>query len=650
MSQRARVRPGCIAGMALAVLVLLTHAPLLFTPGDFTTWDDLDTLAHNPHLAVAGRPASLAGLAALWEAPRGHLYIPLTYTVWWGISLLTDTAAGFKWASVGVHLAVALLLLATLRRTGASLPIALAAAALFAVHPLTVASVAWVSGLKDLLAGAFGLAAIALLVRSRGEGPAALLATLCFAAALLSKPSAITAAPIALLYLALAPLPQPVRGRHAAPLIAVWFAMAAATALLTRSVQPPQPAPDTPRLTVAADALRWHLHHALLPGPAAGPGGPAIDHGRSPYLIAQPGQVTPATYTLALAAVGLTTLGLLRRPTRPIALPLAAAGLAVAPYLGLVPFDFQAYSTVAEHYAYPLLLGLAATLAALLTALSQFRPAWHWAGPALTVPLTLVWAANSHARHAHWHNSDTLYRQTLAANPRSVAALNNLAALALDRLESAPTPTSDDLADAQRHLTTLASLTDPLPPPLQAVEALNRGRLAELGGDLPAALASFARSAALAPDFAEPHFRLARLLAATSRPADAEHAYARALDLHHPHAGANLAALLLAQGRPADAETAARRELALRPDSAPAAGNLAAALLLQNRPDDARIAAQPVATHSAAAANVLGILAARSGNLPQARHHFQTAIRLDPANPTYAQNLARLPPPPPPGP
>lgn len=645
MSQRARVRPGWIAGLAVAVLVLLTHAPILFPPGDFTTWDDLDTVADNPHLAIAGRPASLSGLVALWESPRGHLYIPLTYTAWWGISLFTDAATGFKWASVAVHLVVALILLTVLRRTGASPPIALAATALFAVHPLTVASIAWVSGLKDLLAAAFGLSAVALIVRSRGEGRAALLATLCFAAALLSKPSAIAVAPIALIYLALAQHPQPVRWRRAGVLLAVWFAMAAATALLTRAVQPPQPAPDRPRVTVAADALRWHLQHALLPGPAIGPGGPAIDHGRSPHGVGQPGQVGPITYALALAAVGLATLGLVLRPTRPIALPLAAATFAVAPYLGLVPFDFQAYSTVAEHYTYPVLLGLAAALAALLTALGQFRPAWHWAGPALTVPLILVWAANSHARHAHWHNSDTLYRQTLAANPRSVAALNNLAALALDRLESSPTPAPEDLAEAQRHLTDLARLTNPLPPALQAVDALNRGRLAELEGNAASALASFARSAALAPDFAEPHFRSARLLAAARRPADAEAAYARALDLQHPHAGANLAALLLAQGRPADAEVAARRELALRPDSAPAAGNLAAALLLQNRPDDARSAAQPVASHSAAAANVLGILAARSGNLPQARHHFQTAIRLDPANPTYRANLQRLGPP-----
>ncbi|MFN4243753.1 MAG: tetratricopeptide repeat protein [Tepidisphaerales bacterium] len=626
----------------LTVAVLLTHAPLLSPPGEFTPWDDLDTVAENPHVGVAGRPATPGGLLALWAEPRGHLYIPVTYTAWWVVGAVADSPAAFKWASVLVHLAVCLLLLRVVHACTGSRSAAFAAALLFSVHPLTVGTVAWVSGLKDLLAAGLGLAAVAVLVRGRGEGRAALGATALLALALLAKPSAVAAVPVAALWLLLGRYERPVAWLNAGPVLATWAAMALSVALYTRQVQPPQPTPTVSRVLVASDALAWYATKTVWPGPSSGEGGPAVDHGRHPLFVAQPGRVTVWTHLLSGGLLAVSVGGLLWRPSRPVALPLASGVLAVSPYSGLVGFDFQAYSTVAEHYAYPFLLGVAVAAGSAAAMLTCRLPGTRLLLTPVAALLAVPLALNSHARYVHWRDGESLFRQTLLATPHSVAALNNLASLMLDRIETAPSGRPSELATARSLLEHLDAERPRLPGPLRAVLLLNQGRLAEAEGDAAEAARHYAAAVAEDDTFAEPYFRLGRLLARQGQGEPAERAYSRALELGHPRAGANLAGVLLAAGRPAEAEAAARAELAIDPASVAAAGNLSAALLQLGRVSEAERMARNVADRSAAAANVLGILAAQSGDLSAARGHFETAVRLDPEQPAYRANLEKV--------
>jgi len=65
--------------VVIVVIIVVTAAAFARVAGfDFTSWDDHDTVARNPLL----NPPSLRSLRAFWTRPHGHLYIPVTYTVW----------------------------------------------------------------------------------------------------------------------------------------------------------------------------------------------------------------------------------------------------------------------------------------------------------------------------------------------------------------------------------------------------------------------------------------------------------------------------------------------------------------------------------------------------------------------------------------
>src|SRR4051812_21001123 len=134
---------------------------------DFTWWDDSGTIHHNPLL----NPPTVKNVLWYWSHSDRGLYMPVTFTVWAGIAAIARLQGAdefgislnpwlFHSASIVVHAGSAMLgfliLRRLIKRDGASL----AGAILFAVHPVQVETVAWASGLKDLLCGLFALLAI----------------------------------------------------------------------------------------------------------------------------------------------------------------------------------------------------------------------------------------------------------------------------------------------------------------------------------------------------------------------------------------------------------------------------------------------------------------------------------------------------------
>lgn len=105
--------------------------------------------------------------------------------------------------------------------------------------------------------------------------------------------------------------------------------------------------------------------------------------------------------------------------------------LALLPVLGLVPFDFQSYSTVADHYLYIAMLGIAIAVAALLSRFESPRAL------AIGVVLAIVLAVAAHMQSWHWTDSQLLFQHTLRVNPGSVAANVNLAIVRLRQAEKA---------------------------------------------------------------------------------------------------------------------------------------------------------------------------------------------------------------------
>ena len=156
-------------------------------------WDD-DKHVTRPELR------SLGGLGRIWIEPGAtQQYYPLVHSVFWAEhKLWGDWPAGYHLANIGLHGLLALLLVKVLRQL--KIPGAWPAAAIFALHPVQVESVAWVSELKNTLSGVFYLgAALAYLGfdRTRHRGNYALALGL-FLSGLMAK-TVIATLPVALL-------------------------------------------------------------------------------------------------------------------------------------------------------------------------------------------------------------------------------------------------------------------------------------------------------------------------------------------------------------------------------------------------------------------------------------------------------------------
>lgn len=144
----------------LALLLVLACTAAAFLPclgNDFVTWDDDVLVTANAHVQTLSRD----NLRAILFEPLTNAYHPLPFLVWaleyrlWGV-----TPFGYHLVNLLLHLGTAALVFRWVLCLEGSLLAATVAALCFAVHPMRVESVAWVSDLKDLLAGFFFMASL----------------------------------------------------------------------------------------------------------------------------------------------------------------------------------------------------------------------------------------------------------------------------------------------------------------------------------------------------------------------------------------------------------------------------------------------------------------------------------------------------------
>jgi len=428
-------------GVLVVVLAVIAFLPAVRFPF-FPFWDDDIHVHANPHLLNL----SWASLGALWSGPWQQLYIPLTYSVWAGLAALSRwwdglplasgalNAAWFHGANVLLHATSAGLAFALIKKITAGFFPAISAprlglasalgAAFFALHPLQVEPVAWISGLRDVLGGCLGLAALLVLFGS--ERPAAARwggATVLFLASLAAKPAGV-ALPLVAAILAL----QPFRWSWRQSLFTLlpWLAIGAVWVVVTSRAQWAADlasglVPLWIRPLVAADALAFYAGKTLWPA------GLAADYGRSPDVVLASGQVWwvwlgPAVLAAALVAV---------KRLRIFLVPAAIFAAALLPTLGLVPFNFQVVSTVADRYAYLALLGPALGLTLFVAGCDR-----RWA-QALAAAAVALLALVSMQRLPLWSEDLKLFAATLETNPRSWKAMHNYASALDDRGRSA---------------------------------------------------------------------------------------------------------------------------------------------------------------------------------------------------------------------
>src|SRR6266704_1468671 len=173
-------KPALVA--AIIIAVVLVYLPAL--RGDFV-WDDFLLITGNPLLQ------NFSDLVEIWSGGRTADYFPLTNTIFWiEHHLFGANATGYHAVNILLQIANALLVWRLLKRL--NVPGAWLAGLIFGIHPVHVASVAWISELKNLLAMFFALLSVICFLklddqRLRNSATAYAASLVFFALALLSK-------------------------------------------------------------------------------------------------------------------------------------------------------------------------------------------------------------------------------------------------------------------------------------------------------------------------------------------------------------------------------------------------------------------------------------------------------------------------------
>ncbi|HEX8522229.1 MAG TPA: tetratricopeptide repeat protein [Tepidisphaeraceae bacterium] len=440
---------------ALLVFVVAVATMGRLCTHDFVDWDDRFTIYANPRL----NPPTWENLKFYWQNAEYGLWMPGTYTVWsalaWATRLEQPDERGSRlnpWvfhsfnvvlhalSAVVVYMLVKRLLrvhvshlrsdephrTATRRRGEVA---ALLGALVFAVHPVQVETVGWISGGKDLLCGLFTLGALHAYVSAaqseRHRLARYMLATLWFMIALICKPAAMVA-PALVFVIDFVALRRPLK--QVMGWTAAWWLLALAAAVIAKFVQPGtgiETAPWYYRPLVATDALAFYIVKLIWPARLA------VDYGRAPTLALRQHWIfwTWVVPLITAGAIGwIWTRGrsLMESESPPAIYHLAPTGalffvVALAPTLGFTAFLFQYYSTVADHYLYTAMAGVS-ILAACIVMIFRHR----WLTIVLWVVIVLL-AVRSVLQAAVWQNDQTLFAHVLSVNPDSFLAYHNLA-------------------------------------------------------------------------------------------------------------------------------------------------------------------------------------------------------------------------------
>ncbi len=603
----------------LLVAVFLVYQPAWH--GTFV-WDDD---AHITHPALR----SWEGLGRIWWDPHAtQQYYPLSESLFWvEYKLWGDLPLGYHLVNIFVHALSAFLLLKILRRL--EIPGAWLAAGIFALHPVQVESVAWVTELKNVLSGMFYLgAALAYLEFDQTRKTKThVIALVLFILGLMSK-TVIAPLPAALLVVFWWKRGKLSWKQDVLPLIP-FFIVGIFSGFFTSWLE---------RRFLGAEGSNFNftiIERVLMAGRATCFYLGKLFWPTDLIFINPRWQVSETVgwqYLFPVAILLLVlSLGMVCRHWRgPLAGFLFFVGT-LFPALGFFNVYFFRYSLVTDHFQYLACLGIIVPFAAGLVLLSDFAiPKKPWLQSGLGIGLLLVLGTLSWQRAWAFTSEETLWNDTLAKNPDCWMARNNLGNLLLKK---------GHLDEARSQYLTVLEIN-----PNDAKAHDNLGNLLSQKGQVEAAKAEFEKALEIEPNFADAHNNLGVILFQNGQLDEAMAHYKRAMELRPDYAEAhnNVGNFLVRKGQIDEAMAEYQKALEIDPTLIDAHNNLGNILGQKNEMDEAIVQYQDVLKinpNHAEAHNNLGIVLFQKGRTDEAMAEFEEAMRLKPGYKEAQDNL-----------
>ena len=554
--------------LLLAAVVWCVFGPTL--GHDFVNYDDPSYVYET---SMVSRGLTSDGIRWAFTHSHARNWHPLTtLSHMLDCQLFGMRAGGHHFVNVLLHTAAVLLLFLVLRQMTGEWRRSAFVAALFAIHPLRVESVAWVAERKDVLSGVFFMLTLAAYVRYvRHRSIASYLMVIgAFIFGLMSKPMLVTL-PFVLLLLDYWPLrrlttPAP-QSRLLKPLLLEklpLLALSAVSAVITFVLQRTGDTQADPM------PLAWRLNNALIG---------CITYIRqmfwpaslAPFYPHLEGALPVWKLTLAVTfLLALTVAFWLRRRINPYLITgwLWYLGMLV-PVLGIIQVGEQSW---ADRYTYLPQIGLSLCLTWGLADLSVRWPQRRVildAG-ALLVLATLAWIAR--AQTSYWQNSESLWTHTLAVTTPSSVAHDNLGSVLYQRGKI-----DEALAHYEKALEIRSHEHTSRYDFVLALTHANMGAALWQKGLLDDAISHYQKAIELQPNYAEGYLGLGGALAAKGQFDDAIVPLQTAMMIRPDLAVAcsDLASVFLAKGRYAEAVAYYQKALDLAPRSLTALNNLA---------------------------------------------------------------------------
>jgi tetratricopeptide (TPR) repeat protein len=622
-------RADWLLGLILILFVILAYTPV-WKAG--FVWDDEMILTANP--CVVGP----LGLREIWATSAADI-CPLTLTIFWAEHALWGlNPLPYHLVNVLMHGLSAVLLWRVLRCLcirGAWL-----GAALWALHPVAVESVAWITEMKNTESGLFFLLSILFFVRwlrakdfgARTGGRGSYALCLLFAALAMAAKSSTVILPVVLCLCG-----WWIEGRwhwrivaRTAPLFLMAIA-ASALSIWTQVSQlaivtDPQWARTWPeRLATAGNSVWFYLGKLLWP---------------HPLITIYPRWHIDAghwiSYLPLLALIVILFIFWLRRRSggagsRACFFAFAYFIVALLPTLGLIDTYIFQYSFVFDHFQYLASIGPLALAATALVQLSDFiitKKAWLQS--ALCAGVLLILGIASWQRSWVYESEEALWTDTLAKNPDSWAAHHNLG-LALFRKGQV------DDAVAQYQKTLEINPNYVLAHNNLGVTLLQKGRLDD-------AVTQYQKALEINPNYPELHDNLGNALFRKGQVDDAVAQYQKALEINpnYAHAHYNLGNALFQKGQVDDAVAHYQMALEINPDYPEAQSDLGLAFVQKGQLDEAIAQFQKAVKISPNSPEIhynLGNALFQKGRMDDAVAHYQKALGINPNYPEARNNL-----------